>query len=72
MLAIQIDNPLIEEYFKNDTKMIEKVLEYFVKNNLEKKLENSLNDVYLMSVAKKEEKKARDFLNELWCNCYRW
>jgi len=65
MLAIQIDNPLIEEYFKNDTKMIEKVLEYFVKNNLEKKLENSLNDVYLMSVSKKEEKKARDFLNEL-------
>jgi len=65
MLAIQIDNPLIEDYFKNDTKMIEKVLEYFVKNSLEKKLENSLNDVYLMSISKKEEKKARDFLDEL-------
>ena len=65
MLAIQIDNPLIENYFKNDTKMIEKVLEYFVKNSLEKKLENSLNDVYLMNISKKEEKKARDFLDEL-------
>jgi len=65
MLAIQIDNPLIEDYFKNDTKMIEKILEYFVKNNLDKKLENSLNDVYLMSISKKEEKKARDFLDEL-------
>jgi UTP-glucose-1-phosphate uridylyltransferase len=65
MLAIQIDNPLIEDYFKNDTKMIEKVLEYFVKNNLDKKLESSLNDVYLMSISKKEEKKARDFLDEL-------
>ena len=65
MLAIQIDNPLIEDYFKNDTKMIEQVLEYFAKNNLNKKLENSLNDVYLMSLNDKKEKKARDFLNEL-------
>jgi hypothetical protein len=25
-----------------------------------------------MSISKKEEKKARDFLDELWCNYYWW
>ena len=65
MLAIQIENPIIEDYFKNNTKMIEQVLEYFVKNNLTNKIENSLNEIYLMENNKKDIVKARDFLNEL-------
>lgn len=74
MLALKIDNPIIENYFK-DTNTIQKVLEFIAVNKIDitdekdltEKLHLALDDILLMVESKKEEKKARDFLNELWC-----
>lgn len=72
MLALKIDNPIIENYFK-DTNTIQKVLEFIAVNKIDitdekdltEKLHLALDDILLMVESKKEEKKARDFLNEL-------
>ena len=72
MLELKIDNPTIEGYFK-DVNTIQKVLEFIAinkidinnKEDLTDKLTLALNDVELMVSGKKEEKKAKDFLNEL-------
>jgi len=72
LLALKIDNPIIENYFK-DTNTIQKVLEFIAVNKIDitdekdltEKLHLALDDILLMVESKKEEKKARDFLNEL-------
>jgi len=73
MLSIQINNPNVENYFK-DSKTINKVLNYIATKkipitneelDLNQKLHNALNEVDLMLKGKLPEKNARDFLNEL-------
>jgi len=72
MLAINIDNPIVENYFQ-DTKTIEKVLEFIAidkisinnPTDLTEKLQFTLEDIVLLMSGKKQEKKARDFLDEL-------
>jgi len=72
MLAIEIDNPLIENYFK-DSVTIEKVLEYIAFNKISIEDENDLTDTLVLALediallvqGKKEEIKARDFLDAL-------
>ena len=72
MLAINIDNPIVENYF-HDTKTIEKVLEFIAINkisinnptDLTEKLQFALEDIGLLVSGKKQEKKAKDFLDEL-------
>lgn len=72
MLAIQIDNPVIEDYFR-DSITIQKVLEYIAtnkisiydENDLTDKLAFALEDISLLVSGKKEEIKARDFLDAL-------
>lgn len=72
MLALKIDNPIVENYF-HDTQTIEKVLEFIAINkisinnptDLTEKIEFALEDIALLVSGKKQEKKARDFLDEL-------
>jgi hypothetical protein len=73
MIALKIDNPIIEQYFQ-DKNTIEKILEFIainkisINNNtidLNDKLELALNDIALLVTGRKKEKRARDFLNEL-------
>lgn len=72
MLALNINNPVVENYF-HDTTTIEKVLEFIAVNkisinnttDLTEKLQFALEDIALLISGKKQEKKARDFLNEL-------
>jgi hypothetical protein len=73
MIALKIENPIIEQYFQ-DKNTIEKILEFIainkisIKNNtidLNDKLELALNDIALLVSGRKKEKRARDFLNEL-------
>ncbi len=72
MLALQIDNPIVENYF-HDTTTIEKVLEFIATNKISinktsditEKLQFALEDIVLLVNGKKQEKSARDFLNEL-------
>lgn len=72
MLALKIDNPIVENYF-HDTQTIEKVLEFIAINkisinnptDLTEKIEFALEDIALLVSGKKREKKARDFLDEL-------
>jgi hypothetical protein len=72
MLALQIDNPAIENYFK-DTATIQKVLEFIAINKIDftdekeltQRLYHALEDVALVLSGTKQGKKARDFLNEL-------
>jgi len=73
MLALQINNPVIENYF-HDTTTIQKVLEYIATNKISiepetKDLTNrliiSLQEIQLLVEGKRKEKLARDFLNEL-------
>jgi len=72
MLAINIDNPIVENYF-HDKKTIEKVLEFIAINkisinnpiDLTEKLQLALEDIALLVSGKKQEKKVRDFLDEL-------
>ena len=76
MLAIQINNPIIENYFR-DSVTIERLLEYIAINkipienerDLTNKLIESLEDIVLLISGKKKEVKARDFLNGLWDYC---
>ncbi|MEA3353679.1 MAG: hypothetical protein U9Q33_07690 [Campylobacterota bacterium] len=72
MLALKIDDPVIENYF-HDESTIKRVLEFIAinkidinnKEDLTSKLHLALDDVLLMVEGKKEEKKDRDFLDEL-------
>lgn len=72
MLALKIDNPIVENYF-HDTQTIEKVLEFIAINkisinnptDLTEKIEFALEDIALLVSGKKQEKKVRDFLDEL-------
>ena len=72
MLAFKIDNPIVENYF-HDTQTIEKVLEFIAINKISinnptdmtEKIEFALEDIALLVSGKKQEKKARDFLDEL-------
>lgn len=72
MLAIKIDNPVVENYFR-DAQTIEKVLEFIAINkisinnptDLTEKIEFALEDIALLVSGKKQEKKARDFLDGL-------
>jgi len=72
MLALKIDNPIVENYF-HDTQTIEKVLEFIAINKISinnptdmtEKIEFALEDIALLVSGKKQEKKARDFLDEL-------
>ncbi|MEA3387224.1 MAG: hypothetical protein U9Q66_02315 [Patescibacteria group bacterium] len=62
----------MENYF-HDTKTIEKVLEFIAINkisinnptDLTEKLQFALEDIGLLVSGKKQEKKAKDFLDEL-------
>ena len=72
MLALKIDNPIVENYF-HDTQTIEKVLEFIAINkiainnptDITEKIESALEDIALLVSGKKQERKARDFLDEL-------
>ena len=72
MLAIKIDNPIVENYFR-DSITIEKVLEYIALNKISIDTETDINDTLVLALedimllvsGKKEEVKARDFLNGL-------
>jgi len=72
MMTLQIDNLMIENYFQ-DSKSIEKILEFIAKNrisidnkeDLTNKLQSALYDVSSLIENKQQETKARDFLNEL-------
>jgi len=72
MLSIQIDNPIVENYF-HDTDTIKKVLEFIAINkisidrqiDLTDKVKMGLEEISLLVSGVKEEKRARDFLNEL-------
>ncbi|MDM8566464.1 hypothetical protein QUF74_12545 [Candidatus Halobeggiatoa sp. HSG11] len=69
MLLLQIDNQIIEEYFK-DSNTIQDVLEFIAINkiditdekNLTDRLFLALKEVSSMVSGEKPEKKARDFL----------
>jgi len=71
-MTLQIDNLMIENYFQ-DSKSIEKILEFIAKNrisidnkeDLTNKLQSALYDVSSLIENKQQETKARDFLNEL-------
>ncbi len=72
MIALQINNPIVEKYF-HDTTTIEKVLEFIAINKISinqtsditEKLQLALEEIVLLVSGKKQEKSARDFLNEL-------
>ena len=72
MLSIQIDNPIVENYF-HDTDTIKKVLEFIAINKIDidsqidltDRVKIGLEEISLLVSGVKEEKRARDFLDEL-------
>ncbi len=70
MIAINIDNPVIEEFYKNECKsnqkeFINKLLDYIENYQIKKSFEKGLKEVMLIKQEKLPKRDLKSVLDEL-------
>jgi len=67
---IAIDNPILEEFYKNECKndkrkFMELLVDFVENYKIKQSIKNGFDDVYLMQNGLKEKKELKSFLDEI-------